>query len=298
MKTNTILGVVQAGKVLVSDGAWGTFLQKKGLKPGECPELWCLERRAEVLDVARSYVEAGADMIESNSFGGTRFKLEHYGLANRVAEINEAAAKISCEAAGPSRWVIASMGPTGKMLVTGEVTEEDLYAAFKEQAMALAKGGARALCIETMSAADEAALAIRAARENTDCEVICTFTFQRGVKGQFRTMMGLSPANAAQEAVKAGAHFIGPNCGNGMEYMIEIVKEMRAVAGNTPILVHANAGLPRTVNGVDVFPESPEEMAARVKAVVAAGANIVGGCCGTTPAHIKAIRQAVDALHM
>jgi 5-methyltetrahydrofolate--homocysteine methyltransferase len=248
------------------------------------------------LDVAQSYVDAGADMIESNSFGGTRFKLEHYGLADRVAEINEAAAKISCEVAGPSRWVIASIGPTGKMLVTGEVTEEDLYAAFKEQAMALAKGGAPALCIETMSAADEAALAIRAARENTDCEVICTFTFQRGAKGQFRTMMGLSPTKAAEEAIKAGAHIVGPNCGNGIEYMIEIVKEMRAAAGATPILVHANAGLPKTVNGVDVFPESPEEMAARVKAIVEAGANIVGGCCGTTPAHIKAIRKAVDGL--
>ena len=149
--------------------------------------------------------------------------------------------------------------------------------------------------IETMSAADEAGIAIRAARENTHCEVICTFTFQRGAKG-YRTMMGLSPAKAAEEAVQAGAHIIGPNCGNGMEQMIEIVKEMRAAAKTTPILVHANAGLPQTVNGVDVFPESPEDMAARVKAIVDAGANIVGGCCGTTPAHIQAIRKAVDAL--
>ena len=296
MKTKGIVAAVRAGRVLVSDGAWGTFLQAKGLKPGECPELWCVERPSDVMDVARSYIDAGADMIESNSFGGTRFKLEHYGLADRVAEINEAAAKISCEAAGPSQWVIASIGPTGKMLVTGEVTEEALYAAFKEQAMALAKGGARALCVETMSAADEAALAIRAARENTDCEVICTFTFQRAAKGLYRTMMGLSPAKAAEEAIKAGAHIVGPNCGNGIEYMIEIVKEMRAAAGKTPILVHANAGLPKAVNGTDVFPENPEEMAARVKAVVDAGANIVGGCCGTTPAHIKAIRKAVDAL--
>ncbi len=296
MAKQTIVATLQTGRILVSDGAWGTFLQKKGMKPGECPELWNLEHAADVEAIGRSYIEAGADMIESDSFGGTSFKLKHFGLDRRVAEINEAAARISRRAAGPDKWVIASVGPTGELLAMGDVTEEQLSDSFTEQAVALAKGGADALCIETMSAVDEAVLATRAARQHTTCEVICTFTFEQTVRGDYRTMMGVSPTDAARACLEAGAQIIGTNCGNGMERMVEIVREMRAAAPQAPILVHANAGLPKNVNGADTFPDTPADMARLVPALVAAGANIIGGCCGTTPAHIAAIRQAVNAL--
>ena len=290
-----IVEAVKSGRVLVSDGAWGTFLQQKGLKPGECPELWNLERPDDVRAIAQSYIDAGSDMVETNSFGGTCFKLEHYGLEGRVSEISEAAARLSREAAG-DLWVIASIGPTGKMLLMGDVTEEELYNGFKEQAVALEKGGADAICIETMSALDEATLAVKAAKENTDCEIICTFTFEQTVNGDYRTMMGVSPEQAAEEMIEAGADIIGTNCGNGIERMIDIVKALRAAAPDTPILVHANAGLPKSIDGVDVFPESPAEMAGKIPALIAAGANIVGGCCGTTPEHIKAMKEVVEKM--
>ena len=288
-----ITKILKSGRVLVSDGAWGTFLQQKGLKPGECPELWNVERPDDVRAIAQSYIDAGSDLVETNSFGGTCFKLEHYGLADRVVEINEAAARLSREAAGPDRGVIASVGPTGKMLLMGDVTEEKLYDAFKEQVVALEKGGVDAICIETMSAIDEAEIAVRAVKENTSCEVICTFTFEKTVNDDYRTMMGVTPEQFVEERVEVGADIIGANCGNGMERMIDVVSALRAANAEIPILVHANAGLPKNVNGVDVFPESPEEMAARVPALLAAGANCIGGCCGTTPAHISAMKKAI-----
>jgi 5-methyltetrahydrofolate--homocysteine methyltransferase len=289
-----ITDLIKSGKVLVSDGAWGTFLHEKGLAVGECPELWCVTHKSDVLDIAKSYVDAGADMIESNSFGANRFKLAHWGLEPRCGEINRSAAAISRQAAGPERHVIASIGPTGKILMMGDVTDEELHDAFREQAVALEEGGADACCIETMTALDEACLAIKAVRENTKLEVICTFTFDKTIDGLYRTMMGVSPQDFAAAAVEAGAHIIGTNCGNGMARMIEIVRELRAADRATPILVHANAGLPQDVDGHIVFPETPDMMAALVPDCIAAGANIIGGCCGTTPKHISAI---VKVLH-
>lgn len=295
MAKKRIVDVLRTGEILVSDGAWGTYLHKKGLKPGECPEIWCVDRFDDVYDIAKSYADAGADMVEADTFGGTVFKLKHYGFADRVAEINEAGARASRKAAGDDKWVIASVGPTGELLVTGEVTEQELYDAFKEQVIALEKGGADAVCVETMSDIGEAVQAIKAAKENTKLEVICTFSYEITKKGDYKSMMGVSPAAGAKACVEAGADIIGTNCGNGMERMIEIVKEMRA-AVDAPILVHANAGLPENIDGHDVFPETPEDMANLVPGIVAAGCNVIGGCCGTTPAHIKAMKEVARTL--
>jgi 5-methyltetrahydrofolate--homocysteine methyltransferase len=278
---------------LVSDGAWGTFLQAKGLPVGACPELWCVDHRADVLDIPRSYIAAGADMVKTNSFGASRFKLDFFGLADRVGELNRAAAAISREAAGPDRHVIASVGPTGKMVLMGDVTEQELYDGFCEQLTALEAGGADACLIESMFALDEACQAIKAARENTRLEVICTFTFAPSAQGGFRSMMGVTPTEMAQAAIAAGAHVIGTNCGQGFALMVDIVRELHAAAGATPVLVHANAGLPHREGEKDIFPDTPATVAHEVPLLREAGARIIGGCCGTTPAHIAAIAKVL-----
>jgi 5-methyltetrahydrofolate--homocysteine methyltransferase len=288
-----ILDKLKQNKILLSDGAWGTFLHEKGLNPGECPELWNLTHRNDVRNIAQSYLDAGSDIIETNSFGGNIFKLSHYGLEDRVSELNRSAAEISREVAGNDRHVAGSVGPTGKMLILGDVTEAELYDGFCQQVIALEKGGADIIIVETMSAIDEAALAVRAARENTKCTVILTMTFSDNNYGDFRTMMGVSPEEMVISMKEAGAHIIGSNCGNGIKDMIGIVKAIRSVDKAIPVMIQANAGIPEFIDGKTIFRESPEMMATFVPGLIKAGANIIGGCCGTTPEHIKEIARVL-----
>jgi 5-methyltetrahydrofolate--homocysteine methyltransferase len=293
----SILDKIANGGVLVSDGAMGTFLQAQGLNPGECPESWCISRPEVVKGIADAYIAAGSDVVETNSFGGSRFKLKEFGLEESVAEFNRAAASIAKSAMGDRGYVAASVGPTGQIAEDegGWVSERELFDVFAEQVTALAEGGADALCIETMSSVIEATQAIKAAKEKTCLPVICTFTFEAGARG-FRTMMGADVAEAVTAAVEAGADIVGANCGNGIADMIEIAREIRAAVPGTPMMIQANAGKPVLEDGETVFKETPADMAARVRELVEAGASIIGGCCGTTPEHIQAIAEAVKRL--
>jgi 5-methyltetrahydrofolate--homocysteine methyltransferase len=285
---------VLSGRLLVSDGAWGTFLHQKGMKPGECPEKWNLTRPEDVLDIAASYIKAGADMIETNSFGSNRFKLKRYGLEDKTRAINEAAARISRQAAGSQKYVLGSIGPSGIILLLGDTSPEELYDAFREQAVALEAGGADTIIVETMSDLEEAIIAVKAAKENTMCEVICTMTFEKTRNGEYKTMMGVSPADIPLKLQEAGADIIGSNCGNGTEAMIDITRELRAVSPDMPIIIQGNAGMPKYIQGQTVFQETPEETASFVPDLIEAGANIIGGCCGTTPEHIRLIAEIIS----
>jgi 5-methyltetrahydrofolate--homocysteine methyltransferase len=282
-------------RVLIADGGWGTELIKQGLKPGEIPEVWNIDRPEGVRAVATSYVKAGADIILTNTFGGNPLKLAKMGLGQRTAEINRLGAEISKEAARGRCLVFGSIGPTGEfMKPLGTATETDMVRCFAEQVKALLAGGLDGIVIETMTDLAEAKAALRAARENTSLPVVVCMTFDKKRSG-YATLMGVRPGQAASELEKAGADIVGANCGAGIDNMIEVAQLIRQ---STPLAIWCkpNAGLPEFVDGNTVYRETPEEMASRLRAIVEAGASIVGGCCGTSPAHIQAFVLERDKL--
>ena len=289
---NRLTEILKTKKLLVSDGAWGTYLFKKGLVSGDCPEEWNITHYEDVLDIAKSYVLAGSDIISTNSFGANIFKLAHYNLSEKLSQICRTSAEISRKAAGEDKIVMASIGPTGKFLVMGDVSSDELYSSFKQQAVAFEEGGADAVCIETFYALDEAEQAVKAVKENTSLDVICTFTFDKTENG-LKTLMGITPQQMTESLILCGADVVGANCGSGFEDMIEIVKNIRTVSPRIPIIIQANAGLPTIDNGNLIYSETPEKIKEIIPRIIEAGANIIGGCCGTTPEHIKVISEIV-----
>jgi methionine synthase I (cobalamin-dependent) len=286
----TIEKLVSAGTV-VTDGAWGTELQQRGLDVGACPDAWNLDKPQKVEEVARAYVEAGSQVVLTNTFGANRVILARHNLADRVAEINRAGVEISRKAAADRAHVFASMGPSGVMLMTGEVTEDELRAAFADQADALADARADAIVVESMSDPAEAALAVAAARE-TGLPVVACLVFDCGANND-RTMMGTTPEQAAEQLTEAGADCVGSNCGQGIAGFVEICRRLHA-ATDRPIWVKANAGLPEMVDGQTVYTQTPEQFAEYVPQLVEVGAAFIGGCCGTTPEFVRAVREKLQ----
>jgi len=291
----TPLHLHAVSRPLLFDGAMGTLLHERGLTPGECPELWCANRPGDVREIHRLYKEAGADVLETNSFGANRYKLEHYGLADRLEELNRAAASLAREVAGDDCHVLGTIGPTGMFMEPyGDETEEAFRDTFTRQARALCEGGADAIIIETMMCLEECCLAVRCVREAApDLTVVASFTFDpRGDGGGYASMMGVTPENFARAAVEAGAHVVASNCGLGPDHMLNVIALLRAaLPPEIPVLAMPNAGMPVMRDGHTIFPETPAEMAAKIPLLLKAGARCIGGCCGTTPSHIAAFAK-------
>jgi len=287
-----LLERLQAGEILVGDGAIGSMLIAHGLEPGQCPDLITLEEPEVIAAIGRQYLEAGAELLTTNTFGASPAKLADYGLEEKAEEINSAAVAILQEAAAGKAYVSASCGPSGRILEPyGDTSEEELFASFERQMGALAE--ADVICVETMSDLREATLAVRAAKAtNPDKPVMATMTFDETPRGFF-TIMGSSVADAAAGLLDAGADVVGSNCGNGLEKMIKIAADFRAVTP-FPVLIQSNAGQPILQKGAVYYPEGPGFFAEHTPDMIAAGVSILGGCCGTTPDHIRAVRKVID----
>jgi 5-methyltetrahydrofolate--homocysteine methyltransferase len=291
---------VRAGECLVFDGGYGTALFAAGLLDGACPELWNDTHPEVVRDIHRGYFDAGSHFVETNTFGGTRLKLNEYGIGDRTGELNDRGARLARSVCPASGYVAGSIGPTSSVPADYGVgdniaTDDDYLATFTEQAAALADGGVDLFAVETMMFPQEAAAAIAACKAVADLPVMATMFFQyEELHDRDRTMWGESPAEVAQNLLQAGADIVGMNCGRGPDRAIVIIREMRAVT-DAPLIAYPNAGLPITKGGHTTYELGPEAMAKDYPALLDAGCNIVGACCGSGPEHIRLIAEVVRA---
>jgi 5-methyltetrahydrofolate--homocysteine methyltransferase len=292
---NPILERLKNGEVLVADGALGTMLFQRGLKPGECPELFNLTHPEILVEIASLYLQAGADIIQTNTFGGSPLKLSNYQLEARIKEINGIAVSIVKKVVDDKAYVSGSCGPSGEMLEPyGNIEEETMYNSFKEQISAMISVGIDLICIETMTDLQEIMLAVKAAKSvSLRTPVMATMTYDKVPKG-FYTIMGVNIEKTVEGLTEAGADIIGSNCGHGIDDMIEIAKQFKTISSK-PIVIQSNAGLPENKDNEIVYRESPSYFAEKTIELIEAGVSIIGGCCGTTPEHIGAIRKVVDS---
>jgi 5-methyltetrahydrofolate--homocysteine methyltransferase len=277
--------LIASGPV-VTDGAWGTQLQALGLPVGAFPDAWNLEQPERVMAVARAYVDAGSQIILTNTFGSNRLRLAEAGLADQLSALNQQGVALSRQAAGDRARVFASIGPTGKMLLSGDTTPEELRAVFEEQVAALARANPDGLVVETMSDLEEARLAVEAAHA-TGLPVVACMVFDSG-KEKDRTMMGTTPEQAVQALTSAGADVVGANCGQGIAAFTTICRRFHA-ASDHPVWIKPNAGLPELIDQRAVYRTLPAEFAGHAQSLLAAGASFLGGCCGTTPDFIRTL---------
>ena len=285
-----------AARPLLCDGAMETQLLANGLHAGECGVLWNAEYPNIVSAVHEAYRRAGCHIVTTNTFEGSSFALERHGLAGRMAELNRAGAQIAREIAGDSGWVLGDIGPIGAFLGSPKsMTVEQLHAIFRAQALALIEGGVDALLLETMSDPAEVEIAAAAVKNCSALPILATYAFQKTGDAEFRTLTGTSVEEAMQRAIAVGAQIVGANCGVDLSLLdyLELARQLVRAAGKTPVIVQPNAGTPQMVGEQAVYCATPEAMAALVEPLRSTGVRIIGGCCGTTPAHLAAMSGAL-----
>ena len=290
---NIVLSKLKSKKVLLCDGAMGTELQRRGLKVGDCPEEYNLTHPEMIQAIHKDYYDAGSDIVETNTFGANQIRLKFYGLEKKVREINTAAvqnAKVVCP---NNKFIAGSIGPLGELFEPiGSISENYAYEVFAEQAKILKDGGVDILLIETMMAIEEAVIAVKAVKASTSLPIATSMTFELGKTG-LKTPWGVDVQTAVNELTNAGADIIGSNCGKGFDEMIQVMNEMKMLT-TKPILAQSNAGIPELVDGILHYVETPEMIATKVLELLKSGVNILGGCCGTNPSHIKKMREVLD----